>query len=509
MKTMLNHKTVFFIAAMLFMNASVFAQGLVIPGNVPRPQAVQKASWSDQMKSGFGKITKAILPGKEEPQKIDELSLSRKAKSSPGLHVALAKSCEQNGQTQKAIIEYEKALKLNPNHEGTLLQYARFCDRINKPEHSEKLFKRAVQKHPRSAKVFNHQGLFFVRHNQFSEAVHAFATAVALEPLKESYRGNLAVVLVDLGREGEAYQHLRKVQSPDTAYYNLGYLLQERGKKTLAMKHFQVALQKNPDHKEARIWFQYLLAEQQNSPPQRIAAEVQMPHVPPQQTPPRQPQLPQRPPQQTSQDIARVQPGPRIERQPLIDSNPMPPTPTVRVQQTPPSIPLAMNQPMNQQPPHKPIADMPTQSSVTPQAPPKPPWQPRIPENTITPVRTHSYYRSTIPPGRQQPYAVPAPGYVGANDIQQRQPQQRPVTPPSQVDPNRRNPALDNRAPAMGDRSNAKQPEPPSLVTPSGNTTPIRRLPAVTSRRTVHASTDRYITPLPPVDWSDNFKPGQ
>ena len=450
MKTMFDPKNLLATAILLVTVTPAFADGMQMTGDLP-PKPPTEQSWTDQVKSGFNKFTKAILPEKEEPQKIDELSLSRKAKSSPELHVALAQSCEQKGQTQNAIAEYEKALKLDPNHEETLLQYARFCDRINQSPKAELLFLKATEIYPREARVFNHQGLFFVRHKRYSEAAQAFSKAVALEPIKDSYRGNLAVVLVDLGRYSEAYKQLRAVQSPDTAYYNLGYLLQERGKTELAMKHFQVALKKNPDHKEARIWLTHL--QQQPQEPAEMVA-----------TQPSQPQ---------PQEMNVMEQNQAFSQAMVTDRQPVPPALEPRIATKPlPSVtrapfspaenPSVQRQPMQQQP-------------VQPSLQPLPELQ--VPNDMPAPMRTHSYYRTTIPPAQQQPYVVPDPGVAGQNVPQQS------VTP--------------------------TQPESPSLVAPSDGTAPVRRLPSNSARRTVNASSDRYITPLPPIDWSDKFKVGQ
>lgn len=455
MKKKLGYKTVLFTATWLLFAVPAFAQGLTMSGELPPQGPSDDASWTDKVKSGFNKFTKKVLPEKEEPQKIDELSLSRKADPSPELHAALGQSCEQKGQTQNAILEYEKALDLDPNHKDALLQYAQFSDRINQTQKAEVLYHKAIQAHPRDAQVFNHQGLFFVRHQRYAEAAEAFSTAVALEPIQESYRGNLAVVLVDLGRYSEAYKQLRAVQSPDTAYYNLGYLLQERGKKELAIKHFQVALNKNPNHKEARIWMEHLQS-QQDRPMERIASQAQS-------------QVP-----------------------PIAQSVPFPPQ--SGMMSAPVNPPVANLSPVTQ--PLPAVAPNLAQQQPTIQ-PPAQPWQPQLPPGTTAPIRTHSYYRTTVPPARQQPFAVPDPAIPGQGNVPQVNGSTTYASPPG--------------VSTISDSNFAEpiQAESPSLIVPVENSAPIQRLPSLSSRRTVNTTSDRYITPLPPIDWSDKFKVGQ
>ncbi|MGD9126820.1 MAG: tetratricopeptide repeat protein [Planctomycetia bacterium] len=507
MKKMLDPKTVLLTTALLCLAAPTFAQRMHVTGSVPARPAPQNASWNDTLKASFNKLTNAIIPEKKEPERFDELSLSRKATASPDLHVALAQACEQKGETQNAIIEYEKALKLNPKHEETLLQYARFYDRISQPEKSDALYKEAANLHPRSARVFNHQGLFFVRHKRFNEAAKAFLTAVTLEPMKESYRGNLSVVLVDLGKYKEAYNQLRAIQSADMAYYNLGYLLQERGKKAMAIKHFQVALTKNPNHQEAQIWLNHLLEEQKNDSYQFAAQEPpQQQGAPPNLNPPIQQNQP--PIQQHT-----VTPQPQISRQaPPLDPQPNiaslnPPIQNPQPNLGNPPITTPIQTPPQQKTvEQKPTVQEPIQNEL--------PWQPQMPPEMTGPVRTYPHhYRPTIPPANRQPYAIPDPSLTGPNSMMRNRMAppttngQGTVQPQNTTSPSHTQ-ALPPVQPTTPDMTQ-RQGEAPSLVAPTQNQVIARRLPPTSPRRTVNTASDRYITPLPPVDWSEQFKEQQ
>ncbi|MBN1591388.1 MAG: tetratricopeptide repeat protein, partial [Pirellulales bacterium] len=104
----------------------------------------------------------------------------------------------------------------------------------------------------------NHLGLCLAAHGILDQAAAALEEATRLEPQKTVYRNNLAAVLVEMGNHRAAFGQLRAVQDEATAYYNLGYLLQKQGDSNAALKHFAVALRRNPDMKEARIWVEHL-----------------------------------------------------------------------------------------------------------------------------------------------------------------------------------------------------------------------------------------------------------
>ena len=85
--------------------------------------------------------------------------------------------------------------------------------------------------------------------------------AVALRPQHALYRNNLASVLVVLGRTDEAYAQLAAVHGKAVAHYNLGYMLQRRGSKDLAVAQFELALAADPSLEAAQQWLAALQAE--------------------------------------------------------------------------------------------------------------------------------------------------------------------------------------------------------------------------------------------------------
>ena len=230
--------------------------GLSAGAQASKPSIGQ--SISEGFKNGFGKVTGALSPKTRVKPAEDPLSLSTKAEPSARLFVALAKLQEQEGRLAAAAERYEQALKKDPNYPGALLGYARLKERLGHPAEAEKLYEQAAKAHPREPSVANNAGLFYAKRKQYPKAVAALGQAVRLKPQEAKYRHNLALVLVQMGRNEEAFRHLRAVHTEAVSHYNLGYLLRTKGDGRAARFHFAQALRADSSMVAAKRWLAQL-----------------------------------------------------------------------------------------------------------------------------------------------------------------------------------------------------------------------------------------------------------
>ncbi len=213
-------------------------------------------SFSSSIKKGMDKLSRVFVlkpPVKRAIKPInDPIALSSKAKASAKLRVAVAQLHEEAGNYSKAAEQYEKALRLQPDHLGALLGFARLNDRRGLVDDAERLYRRAVRLHPNDASVYNNLALFHAKNGKFNESVAALKRAIRLEPKNPKYRNNIATVLVEMGRNNDAFEQLRSVHDTAVTYYNLGYLLEKKGQIQAAARHFKVAARLDPSLVQAR-----------------------------------------------------------------------------------------------------------------------------------------------------------------------------------------------------------------------------------------------------------------
>lgn len=221
------------------------------------------------VKQGVNDVTQALTPAPPVAPSDDPVQMSTKAKPTPELYAAMARFYEQSGKPAMAERTYRRAVQLWPTHLGLALNYARFKDRQGSTQEAFQLYQSAAKQHPNEAVVFNDAGLFFARQGRNRDAVWAFERAIQLQPKRPLYRNNLAALLVDMDQPDKAMAQLTAVYGEAEASYNLGYLLQKKGRSKDAAALFAKALRINPQMAEARAWLDYL--EGNRTPPAQVA----------------------------------------------------------------------------------------------------------------------------------------------------------------------------------------------------------------------------------------------
>lgn len=225
-----------------------------------------KESWWSQLtaplREGSKKLASLIhesaAPRTEPTYKADAISLSRPARASPQLYVALARLAEQRGRFDEAEQHYRRALEIAPADLDALLGLARLKDRLNEPDTAAQLYRKALAAHPREPAVYNDYALYLARRGELYQASQMMEEAIRLQPRRWLYRTNMAVILLELGQPEAALAQLEAVQDPASACYNLGYLAYRKGELGLAAHYFSRALEHNPQLAPARYWLDHL-----------------------------------------------------------------------------------------------------------------------------------------------------------------------------------------------------------------------------------------------------------
>lgn len=239
----------------------------------------------------------------------DPISLDTKVEPPDApFYVALARLREQANHQPAAIDMYQRALRLDPKHLPAQLGLARLYDRQGQFQKACELYQQAAKHYPDEPTVYNDLGLCLARQGRLPEASSALARAVALRPSHALYRNNLASVLVEQGRMHEAYAQLAAVHGQAVAHYNLGYMLQQRGNKLLAIQQFELALAVDPGLEAAQQWLAAL--QEQDSQQQLARASHAARHDWP-----------------TSGTAEPGQEGTRSSKAPPAGNQPLPPTP--------------------------------------------------------------------------------------------------------------------------------------------------------------------------------------
>ncbi|NOY42019.1 MAG: tetratricopeptide repeat protein [Planctomycetes bacterium] len=193
-----------------------------------------------------GMGTKAETP--EPPStKLDPISLGF-ASGPPNaeLYMSMAELSDRGGNADHARSMYQKSLSIEPNHRDALLGLARLEDRQGRMNDALRIYQQAAVAHPRDAKVLNDLALCYARTGQFAASAELLNQASLIQPQKKLYRNNFAKVLIEMNRVDEAISQLAVVHPPAIVQYNVGVLLNERGRTGEAVRFLTAATHIDP-----------------------------------------------------------------------------------------------------------------------------------------------------------------------------------------------------------------------------------------------------------------------
>jgi tetratricopeptide (TPR) repeat protein len=190
----------------------------------------------------------------------------------PDLYVRAAQLMESRGQLDEAQGQYERLLELDPNNRSALVGLARLQHRRGSMDAAIAGYQRALRVAGNDPVILNDLGLCLARTGRTAEAIRTLQAALAAKPDSLLYRNNLAAVLVETKQIPLAVQTLAQTHGSAVAYYNVGYLLHQRGDVKGAYDHFTLALQADPSLGPARTMLDRIAPQIGQRPPVRAAA---------------------------------------------------------------------------------------------------------------------------------------------------------------------------------------------------------------------------------------------
>jgi serine/threonine-protein kinase len=146
------------------------------------------------------------------------------AESESAGHACLGQVLHGTGEYQQALVQYRRALELEPTSDDAVAGLAGAYASLGKTKEAEATYRKAIALRPKYWPGYNSLGVFYHNHGRDSEAAEMFAQVVSIAP--DSFRGwsNLGGAYVMEGRYAEAIETLQRsitVRPTDRAYSNL------------------------------------------------------------------------------------------------------------------------------------------------------------------------------------------------------------------------------------------------------------------------------------------------
>jgi tetratricopeptide (TPR) repeat protein len=130
---------------------------------------------------------------------------------SAGEHFEAGKRAQDQGQPSQAMIEYRKALRLDPTLHAAYLNmgniyYATYEDQ----ERAREMYQQALKFDPANKLGHNNLGVIYLKQNRLDQAEAEFQAAVKKDPNYADAWYNLACIYAKKGQTDQAVEQLKK-----------------------------------------------------------------------------------------------------------------------------------------------------------------------------------------------------------------------------------------------------------------------------------------------------------
>ncbi len=167
-------------------------------------------------------------------------------------HFAAGQLAESHGAYDKAIEQYQKALKLDPRHLPSLYRIAMIQVQTREYAKATESWRAYVRESGGSPTAYSNLGFCHELAGQPSAAEEAYRQGIAKDSHNVPCRVNYGLMLVRLGRTNEAIVQLQAVLPPAQVHYNLGSVYEQLGKRQQAKDEYRQAAQLDPNLVQAK-----------------------------------------------------------------------------------------------------------------------------------------------------------------------------------------------------------------------------------------------------------------
>jgi tetratricopeptide (TPR) repeat protein len=182
------------------------------------------------------------------------------------VHIDLARALETQGNFEGAVAQYQKAIEACDGSSAHRLggripaaqralahrRMAGALDRLGRFAQAETHYREAMKLSPNDVNVWNDVGYSYYLQRRWPEAERSLLQAAKLDPDNQRVQTNLGLAQAGAGKTDAALDSLTRASGPAVAHANLGYILAATGKTDEARKHYQAALDYQPQFEAAR-----------------------------------------------------------------------------------------------------------------------------------------------------------------------------------------------------------------------------------------------------------------
>jgi tetratricopeptide (TPR) repeat protein len=164
---------------------------------------------------------------------------------------------EQEGRLDKAIKEYQSALRIDPAYADAHNNLGWIYERQGRLDEAVAEYENAIQLDPNSIVTYRNLGRVYGKKKRFDEAIKSLLAALEIDPNDASTHFQLGWVYGEKGRLDKAiteYQAALQVNPElEGAYVNMGWAYSQQGRHDDAIREYKNAIQINSENRLAHF----------------------------------------------------------------------------------------------------------------------------------------------------------------------------------------------------------------------------------------------------------------
>jgi Flp pilus assembly protein TadD len=173
---------------------------------------------------------------------------------------------------------YQQALSIDPKcleaYQGLTALYVAMKDY----KHAVGTYQDALRYYPKDSSLWYELGMCYARQKEWEPALSHLNKAVELDPENRQHNNALGYALARTGRYDDSLTVFQRLQTESEAHYNLARMLRHLNEIDLSRQHLLVALQKDPEMKDARSLLAELDRPGSQQPIQQTNFNEELPH---------------------------------------------------------------------------------------------------------------------------------------------------------------------------------------------------------------------------------------
>ena len=194
----------------------------------------------------------AGLSSKKRASKQPTLPAKLTSKQKANVEMAMARSLEEQGETDRAIQVYADVLRKDSRRADAHHRLAVLYDKKGECQKAEEHYQLALKRNPQNAQAYCDYGYSCYLQHRWREAELNLRKSIELAPGPKRAHNNLGLLLARTERPKEALTEFQKAGSPPAeAHTNLAFVLMFEERLEESRKQFELALAADPASKVA------------------------------------------------------------------------------------------------------------------------------------------------------------------------------------------------------------------------------------------------------------------